>query len=129
MTLIESLVFIGTGFAVVVVALAALWILSAMVGRVFAGARAAASPAVAAPDVAPGIPPMHLAAIVAAVSASTGGRGRVLRVRAPAHLSGAWASEGRADQLASHRVRWDWALPGPPHVEAGAPPGEDRRTR
>ena len=46
--------------------------------------------------------------ITAAVAAVTDGRGRVVSVRAPAHLASAWASEGRADQLASHRLRWNW---------------------
>ena len=118
--LAPTLPLIGSGFLVVLLALALLWLVSALIGRLFATAKLPA-PArrTATQPRAPGIPPAHLAAIAAAVAAMTDGRGRVVTVWAPAHLTGSWASEGRSDQLGSHRVRWDWAVPGPPHVEHG----------
>ena len=115
-----TLQFVAAGFLVVLLALALLWAVSALIGRLFSArgeAPAAATPKAPAPPPARGIPPAHVAAISAVVAAITDGRGRIVTVRAPAHLNGGWASEGRWDQLASHRVRWDWAVPGPPHVE------------
>ncbi|MCB1909121.1 MAG: hypothetical protein KDH15_17285 [Rhodocyclaceae bacterium] len=113
MDIADALLFIATGFAVVLGALALLWLISAATGRLFAatGAAVATPPAPGAPSASTasaGIPPPHLAAIAAAVAVVTAGRGRVVSVRAPAHLADAWASEGRADQLASHRLRWNW---------------------
>ena len=111
MNIADALLMIATGFGVTLGALALLWLISAAIGRLFAitGASAsAAAPAGAAPAPPAGVPPSHLIAITAAVAAVTDGRGRVVSVRAPAHLASAWASEGRADQLASHRLRWNW---------------------
>lgn len=123
MALAESLRFILAGFAVVLVALSLLWLLSALMGRLFAAAAGRVTAGPPRPDGSlPGIPAAHLAAISAAVAVLTGGRGRVLTVRAPGHLSGSWASEGRSDQFSSHRVRWDWPLGRP-----GKPPGSKTR--
>ncbi|MCK9258700.1 MAG: OadG family transporter subunit [Azoarcus sp.] len=129
MNMIDALTFILSGFSVVLIALALLWLVSALIGRLFAFATsrppAAAAVAPPAPDATPavtGIPAAHVAAITAAVAVMTGGRGRVIAVRAPAHLAVTWAREGRTEQFSSHRVRWDWALPGPPHVDHDQPP-------
>ncbi|WP_035693498.1 OadG family transporter subunit [Azospirillum halopraeferens] len=107
----EHLVFILTGFGTVLAVLALLAGFLALVGRVFA-ARPAAAPAPAAPPPAPAaepaVPAHHLAAIAAAVAVMTDGRGRVVRVRAAAHRSDAWARHGRAEHFAGHRVRWGW---------------------
>lgn len=119
----DELVFIGSGFGLVLTILALLWLVSALIGRFFAVAKAHKAPAaapIAAPaaaPVAPGVPPQHLAAISAAVAMMTDGRGRVVSVRLPAHRAIAWAQEGRIEHFSSHRVRSDWANPGPPHVE------------
>ncbi|HYH18014.1 MAG TPA: OadG family transporter subunit [Azospirillum sp.] len=115
----QHVLFILGGFAVVMGILALLAGAVALLGRVFtarAPAPAALTPVTPAP-VAPGIPPHHLAAIAAAVAAITDGRGRVVRVVAPPHQAQAWAQHGRTRHFASHRVRWDWAVPGPPHLD------------
>jgi Na+-transporting methylmalonyl-CoA/oxaloacetate decarboxylase gamma subunit len=118
----DELTFIGTGFGLVLSILALLWMISAVIGRVYTASHqpktvpVAAAPAAAAAPVA-GIPPGHLAVISAAVAMMTDGRGRVVSVRLPAHQATAWAQEGRIEHFSSHRVRSDWAIPGPPHVE------------
>ncbi|MGQ9365064.1 OadG family transporter subunit [Azospirillum sp. ST 5-10] len=114
----EHVLFILTGFATVMAVLALLWGVLALIGRIFIARAAATLPAPAAPAVpaatAPGVPAHHLAAIAAAVTAITDGRGRVVRVQAAAHQSAGWARHGRTEQFAGHRVRWGWA-PHAPH--------------
>ncbi|AWK89371.1 OadG family transporter subunit [Azospirillum thermophilum] len=122
----QHILFILGGFTVVMGILALLYGVMALIGRAFVGrgqqpAPAPAARPAAAPAAPPGIPPHHLAAIAAAVAAVTGGRGRVLRVTAPPHKATSWALHGRSEQFASHRVRWDWAVPGPPHIEPPHP--------
>ncbi len=114
-----TLQFVASGFLVVLLALSLLWAVSVLIGRAFARRDATPTQARPAPDAPAGrpIPAGHVAAIAAAVAALTDGRGRVVTIRAPVPLAGAWTNEGRGDQAASHRVRWDWAVPGPPHVE------------
>ena len=106
MNTLDALNFILAGFAVVLGALALLWLVSALVGRVFAAAapsqRAARAHAVPAPAPAD-IPPAHLAAISAAVAVLTAGHGRVVSVHAPAPHSAAWRS---AQDTAPQSVRW-----------------------
>jgi len=129
----EALSFIATGFMVVMLALALLWLVSAAIGRAFAAGAAKPSAAAPAPAGRDAPPAAHLAAISAAVAVLTGGRGRIVSVHAPAHVADAWVNEGRSDQLSSHRVRWDWEMPGPPHVEhpiaqAPSPPPDGQRS-
>ena len=104
MNTLDALNFILAGFAVVLGALALLWLVSALVGRVFAATapsqRAARTHAAPAPA---DIPPVHLAAISAAVAVLTAGRGRVVSVHAPAPHSAAWRS---AQDTAPQSVRW-----------------------
>lgn len=147
----DSIVFILSGFAVVLLALGMLWSVSALIGRIFvklssdrpAGAASASAAAAAAAagqtdaSTAPSpptplsspsssartIPAAHLAAISAAIAEITHGRGRVVSVLAPAQVFTSWAQEGRTEQFSSHRVRWDWAVSGPPHV-SNEPPRE-----
>ncbi|MDO9599151.1 MAG: OadG family protein [Azoarcus sp.] len=133
MNMTDTLTFIASGFAIVLLALSLLWMVSAIIGRVFAGATSRLTappvrttpPSPASVDATPaaraGIPPAHLAAISAAVAVMTGGRGQVVSVRAPAHLSGAWSREGRTDQFSSHRVRWDWDVAAPSTAGPKAP--------
>lgn len=109
----DHVLFILAGFAVVLGTLAMLWGVMALIGLAFtsrpSAAAAASAPASAAPaDPSAGVPPHHLAAIGAAVAAMTGGRGRVLRVAAPAHAASAWAQEGRMAHFASHRLPRSW---------------------
>lgn len=117
----DSLAFAGRGFGIVMVVLALLWLVNAALGRLFvrlSGDREAVTRfAPAAPNRSGGPPPQHIAAISAAVAVLTEGRGRVVAVRAAPHVAAAWAQEGRIEQFSSHRVRWDWAVPGPPHVD------------
>jgi Na+-transporting methylmalonyl-CoA/oxaloacetate decarboxylase gamma subunit len=99
---VEDLVFIATGFGIVMGVLASLWGVCAIVGRVFIRVETAklATPEPApAPQPLEGIPPAHVAAIAAAV-ASLSGSWRIARVDAPAHVSGAWAAQGRFEQQA-----------------------------
>ncbi|WP_109107755.1 hypothetical protein [Azospirillum sp. TSO35-2] len=114
----QQILFILGGFAVVMGTLALLHGVMALIGRAFVGREPPAAPS---PPPA-GIPPHHLAAIAAAVATITGGRGRVLRVTAPAHMAAGWTQHGRTEQFASHRVRWGWAVPGPPHADNPHPP-------
>lgn len=141
----DSIVFILSGFAVVLLALGVLWSVSALIGHIFvkvcsdrpAGAASAAAAGHIGASTAPSppsplsspsssartIPAAHLAAISAAVAEITHGRGRVVSVLAPAQVFTNWAQEGRTEQFSSHRVRWDWAVSGPPHV-SNEPPRE-----
>lgn len=116
----EQLVFIIQGFGLVLVVLALLWLLSAVLGRFFIAReqRAAArttAPAPPAVGAAPapmlnagagaGLPPAHVAAISAAVAVATSGRGRVVRVVAPAHGAAGWSGSGRTAHAQDHRIR------------------------
>lgn len=104
------------GLTVVIGVLALLWGATVLAGRLLAVSPAPAVPA-APPSGTPAVPPHHLAAIAAAVAAMTGGRGRVLRVSALPHRVDGWTHHARAGHAAGHRVRWDWAVPGPPHID------------
>jgi len=114
----EQLVFIVQGFGLVVGVLALLWLISAVLGRVFTAAeRRAAKPppasssavgAAPAPPVSAGVPPAHVAAIAAAVAVATSGRGRVVRVVAPAHGASGWVGSGRSQHGHGHRIRAGW---------------------
>lgn len=113
--MLDNLELIGTGFAVVMAVLAALWGACALVALGFRAATrpapAAAAPAPAkavAPAVPAGVPPHHLAAIAAAVSAVLGAGYRVTRVAAPAHKVEGWPMEGRIETFTAHRIRTDW---------------------
>lgn len=132
MNAVDSLAFILVGFAVVMIALGMLWGVSALIGRIFVRfTTVSPTPtpmmdACLAPARSPGtIPPAHIAAITAAVAAITQGKGRVVSVLAPAQVFTSWAQEGRTEQFSSHRVRWDWAVPGPPHVSNEVPANDD----
>jgi Na+-transporting methylmalonyl-CoA/oxaloacetate decarboxylase gamma subunit len=113
----EHLVFIFSGFGVVMLVLSALWLVTAAVGKLFiayeARQAAAVAPVAQAPAAPAGVPRHHIIAIAAAVAAMTGGQGRVVRISAPAHQAAAWAHEGRAAQFAGRKARRDWARPGP----------------
>lgn len=118
----DSLAFVLVGFAVVLIALVMLWGVSSLIGRNFR--RFGSTPSRPGKPVEKGliphappettIPPDHIAAIAAAVAELTDGRGRIVSVLAPAQVFTQWAQEGRTEQFSSHRVRWDWAVPGPP---------------
>lgn len=126
--MLEDLELIGTGFAVVMLVLAAMWGICAMIGSFFiraekaaeaAAATAAAVVPVAAPmtaAVSQGVPPHHLAAISAAVSHSLGSAYRVTRVAAPAHKVSDWPQEGRIETFSMRRIRTAW---GPTHPNLG----------
>lgn len=106
MSVLADLEIVAIGCAIVLGALAALWGLTALVGRAAAlgggrpgDAAAAAAPA-AEPATAHGVPPHHLAAIAAAIEATLGGGHRVVGISAPAHRVPAWAASwtsGRTD--------------------------------
>lgn len=115
----QHIPFIVGGLGVVMGVLAMLWGATALVGRLFAAWRqtGGSGTAPALPRPAAGVPPQHLAVIAAAVAAMTAGRGRVVRVTALPHRSQGWSQHTRTEQAAGHRVRWDWAVPGPPHID------------
>ncbi|SNT19712.1 OadG family transporter subunit [Tropicimonas sediminicola] len=120
--MIDNLELIGTGFAVVMMVLAAIWGACALVGSFFiradkarekaaadaAAKAAAATPAAPAAPVAEGVPQHHLAAIAAAVAHTLGAGYRVTHVAAPAHLVSNWPLEGRIETFSSRRIRKDW---------------------
>jgi len=117
---IAQVVFVLQGFGLVLTVLALLWLVSALLGRLF-GTRPAKAKAVAlsAPSAsrataavpAGKVPAAHIAAITAAVAVATSGRGRIVRVHAPAHGATGWVGVGRAHQALGHRTRWDWNQP------------------
>ncbi|ARE39194.1 hypothetical protein RGUI_1053 [Rhodovulum sp. P5] len=119
--MLENLELIGTGFAIVMLVLAALWGACELIGLFFARAAkraarktAAATQASQAAD--DGIPPHHLAAIAAAVAHELGSGYRITHVAAPPHLVDGWPMEGRIETFAAHRIRTNWGptrpLPG-----------------
>jgi len=119
--LTDELALLGTGFAIVMIVLSALWGICAITGNFFVrrDAARAAKEATASnaptnaptnapgPQVPEGTPPAHVAAIAAAV-ASLSGSYRIVRVVAPAHNVRAWAAQGRFEQQA----KW----PSQPHA-------------
>jgi len=109
-----DLAFILTGFGIVIAVLSLLWLLCVLVGRLHGDRHPPVSvePELPGPAVSP-IPGAHLAAISAAITELLPGRHKIVRVFAPGHQTTAWVEEGRFEMSTSHRVRWDWATPGP----------------
>ncbi len=107
----NNIVFILTGFVVVLLVLSLLWLVCIAIGWLHRGRHQnRRSPTeLAGPAQAP-IPSAHLAAIAAAISAVLPGKYRIVRVFAPGHTSSNWIEEGRFEMSASHRVRWDWPV-------------------
>lgn len=110
----SGLIFILTGFGIVIAVLTFLWAVCVLVGWLHKDRR----PPMPASSERPGpaeapVPAAHLAAISAAIAAVLPGRHRIIKVYAPGHKSSAWIEEGRFEISSSHRVRWDWAAPGP----------------
>jgi len=94
---LQDLEIVATGCAVVLGALALLWGLTALVGRVAAFAsRLGHSNPVAAVEA--GVPAHHVVAIAAAVAAVLGEGHRIVGIAAPAHRVAAWASSARYPQ-------------------------------
>ncbi len=111
-----SLELILTGFAIVIAVLTFLWFMCLFVGFLHKDRQRPAPKVVDNPEPADEPVPMpsaHLAAIAAAISAVVPQRYRIVRVYAPGHKAYGWAEEGRFELTTSHRVRWDWATPGP----------------
>lgn len=110
----SGLAFILIGFGIVIAVLSFLWLVCFVVGW-FHRDKSRPSPVSSeqpGPAESP-IPSAHLAAISAAVSVLLPGRYRIVRVYAPGHKAFGWAEEGRYQISTSHRVRWDWSVPGP----------------
>ena len=123
--LLESLGYQLNGIIVVFLALASIWLLLEIIGRVFklVNAKSAASgprtaPAVATPapatpapsptpaaatPVAPGLAPDLVAAIVAAVHVAVGQHARVAQI-VPI-MTNTWARDGRRQIFSSHQPR------------------------
>jgi Na+-transporting methylmalonyl-CoA/oxaloacetate decarboxylase gamma subunit len=95
------------GFGVVLIALTALWGVTAGIGAIAGPRRTATAPAGAPAKAAPaggtqGIPEEEVAAIAATVAVLMGRRSRVVSIRSVAQD---WSREGRRDHFASHRIR------------------------
>ncbi len=99
-----------TGFVIVLIALSALWGLTALIGRIF-GSTGTIQPAVATPTPSPVAASAHvgssevdedLVVVTAAVTAMLAGRHRIVSVRP---VASSWGQEGRRDIHASHRLR------------------------
>ncbi|PRY26116.1 oxaloacetate decarboxylase gamma subunit [Aliiruegeria haliotis] len=121
--MIENLAVIGTGFAVVMSVLVAIWAACAGVGTFFNREKKESKPTEASP--APpraavasraGVPPHHLAAITAAVADVFGPGYVVTRVAAPSHVVTDWPIEGRKDTFQGRRIRTAW---GPTRLTLG----------
>jgi len=105
----EHLAFIGSGFAIVIAVLASLWGVCVLVGLGFKDRK---SNTAQKQEPFEGVPPQHVAAISAVLAQVMDSPYRVVSVSAPAHRSLAWEEEGRFEQAAAHRVRWNWnAIP------------------
>ncbi len=100
MSILADLEIVATGCAIVMGALALLWGLTALVGRLVALGHglAPAAPLQAKPATVPGIPAHHLVAIAAAVEATLGEGHRIAGIAAPAHRVPAWTSSARYPQ-------------------------------
>lgn len=110
----SQLTFILTGFALVITVLAFLWLVCVIVGFLLRERSRPASAETGAPeDTSTPVPAHHLAAISTALAAMIPGPYRIVRVQVPGHITPGWLEQGRIQILASHRVRWDWATPGP----------------
>ena len=103
---IDSLQHIA-GFLVVLIALALLWFMTAMIGKLFIGmeARQAQTPAgTAGPDNTGGSADPteeEVVAVSACVAALMGQRSRVVSIK----RAGDWQREGRREHFASRKIR------------------------
>ncbi len=107
----QEVLFIATGFGVVMGVLIALWGMCMLVGAMFRAVEAARARAETSPDAAAAIdpdqiPPAHLAAIAGAVAALST-PSRIVRIRMPPHSAPAWELQGRLKQQSKYsRVTW-----------------------
>lgn len=99
------------GFAIVLVVLALLWVITAIVGGIFrrngrrkaaAGAHAVSESTSSSSLYDGSVPQRHLAVIAAAVYTCIDDSARIVSIR-PARSD--WSAEGRRQIFASHRVR------------------------
>lgn len=126
--MLDQIVFIMQGFGLVMAVLAALWLISAVLGRVIGSAApepAAPAPVPEATDDT--VPPAHMAAIAATVAAVTGDRARVVRVRIPAHGVAAWVGSAHTEQAVGRRIATRWRASPPAHSSSATGTEEDRR--
>ncbi len=105
----EHVTFIASGFGIVLAVLAALWGICALVGLGFKPRRGHTTLKEDEERLTyDGVPPEHVAAISAVLAQIIDEPYRIISVSAPAHRTLAWEEEGRYEQAAGHRVRWDW---------------------
>jgi Na+-transporting methylmalonyl-CoA/oxaloacetate decarboxylase gamma subunit len=91
------------GFLVVVFALTLLWVITALIGKVFIRMEAATpAPAPVAPVGGDDPPEEEVVALTAVVTAMMGRRSRIVSIRSGAKD---WNREGRREHFASHRIR------------------------
>lgn len=115
--ILESIGYQLNGVLVVFLALASIWLLLEIIGRVFkrraadaptavapvAALVAAPATAAAAPAPAPGIAPEVIAAVTAAVHQVLGSRARIAAIVPVPNTP--WAHEGRRQIFSSHQPR------------------------
>ncbi len=125
--MLDDVVILLQGFGLVMGVLAALWLVSALLGRALTAQKSAASkPAPAAPAIdAPGVPPAHLAAITAALAAVTGGGARIVRVRIPAHGIPGWIGSAHTNHAVGRRMATTWRTPSPARTSTATGSRED----
>jgi len=107
---LAHLEIIGIGFATVLAVLAALWLVSAAIGMLFARTGAALVQGAMVPSAVlakAGVPAHHLAVIAAAVTTVLDRPFRIVRVTAPAHWAAGWAHQGQFESSSNYRVAWD----------------------
>ena len=124
----QELVFIGSGFGIVVGVLVALWSACAFIGASFvriesmAAVKTMPATATPSPKIAKGIPPAHVASIAAAV-ASVSASYRIVGVNAPPHISRAWTDQGRFEQ----HTKWQSPVANPTRVQISKDLTDGRR--
>ena len=111
----EHISLIATGFLIVIGVLVGLWGVCALVALGFREKPQQTDAKTIPQD--DEIPAHHVAAITAAIAAVMPGGHRIVKIDAPPHVIDGWEESNLIQQTFSHRIRWDWKIPGPPHVD------------
>ncbi|MCW9045641.1 MAG: hypothetical protein OQK35_04855 [Alphaproteobacteria bacterium] len=109
----EHISLITTGFMIVIGVLVGLWAVCSLVAL---GFKEKPKPPKPETPLTEGIPAHHVAAITAAIAAIMSEGHRIVKIDAPPHVANGWGESNFLQQTFAHRIRWDWKIPGPPHV-------------